>query len=169
VIDVDVPAPGGRHRGHADLDIDALRRDLINRVDGEIRFDSGDPGDDAVDIIGRVARDQNLSAASLTAVGAFARATVGWFDRETKDYRHIAVDEQCEVLSLLGDIAVSHDTPVAHIHAVLGLADGTVRGGHLLAGEVWPTLEVVVRETPGHLRKTMRPDIGLALIDLSRH
>jgi uncharacterized protein len=129
----------------------------------------GDPGDDAVDIIGRVAREQKLNAASLTAVGAFARATVGWFDREAKDYRHIAVDEQCEVLSLLGDIAVSDDAPVAHIHAVLGLADGTVRGGHLLAGEVWPTLEVVVRETPGHLRKTMQPDIGLALIDLSRH
>ena len=128
----------------------------------------GDPGDDAMEIVGRFARDENLSAASLSAVGAFARATVGWFDREAKDYQHIAVDEQCEVLSLLGDIAMSDGRPVAHIHAVLGLSDGTVRGGHLIAGEVWPTLEVVVHETPAHLRKTARPDIGLALIDLSQ-
>ena len=44
--------------------------------------------------------------------------------------------------------------------------DGTTRGGHLLEGHVWPTLEVVVREAPAQLRKTLRPDIGLALIDL---
>jgi hypothetical protein len=33
---------------------------------------------------------------------------------------------------------------------------------------VWPTLEVIIRETPAVLRKTDRPDLGLALIDLSR-
>jgi uncharacterized protein len=49
---------------------------------------------------------------------------------------------------------------------VLGLADGTTRGGHLLEGHVWPTLEVIIRETPAELRKTHRPDIGLALINL---
>jgi hypothetical protein len=43
-----------------------------------------------------------------------------------------------------------------------------VRGGHLLAGEVWPTLEVVVRESPAHLRKTEHPELGLAPIDLYR-
>jgi predicted DNA-binding protein with PD1-like motif len=38
--------------------------------------------------------------------------------------------------------------------------------GHLLAGEVWPTLEVIVGEAPGYLRKTQRPGIGLTLVDL---
>jgi uncharacterized protein len=40
-------------------------------------------------------------------------------------------------------------------------------GGHLLEGHVWPALEMVVRETPAQLHKTLRPDVGLALIDLS--
>jgi hypothetical protein len=44
--------------------------------------------------------------------------------------------------------------------------DGSTRGGHLLHGQVWPTLEVIIRETPAELRKTDRPDMGLALIDL---
>lgn len=52
------------------------------------------------------------------------------------------------------------------MHATLGLADGTTRGGHFLEGLVLPTLEAVVTETPAHLRKVLRPDIGLALIDL---
>lgn len=76
--------------------------------------------------------------------------------------------QQCEVLSLVGDIAVGDDGPSVHAHAVLGLPDGQVRGGHLLEGKVWPTLEVIVREAPRTLHKTYRPEIGLALIDLSR-
>jgi predicted DNA-binding protein with PD1-like motif len=51
---------------------------------------------------------------------------------------------------------------------VLGLSDGTTRGGHLLEGLVFPTLEVVVTETPAELRKVMHPDLGIALIELDR-
>jgi uncharacterized protein len=125
-------------------------------------------GEDAIEALNALARDERLSAAQLTAVGAFERATVGWFDRRAKDYRKIPVDEQCEVLALLGDIAMGDDGPAVHAHAVLGLANGEVRGGHLLRGEVWPTLEAVVRESPLRLRKTDHPELGLALIDLSR-
>ncbi|MFI7407369.1 PPC domain-containing DNA-binding protein [Streptomyces sp. NPDC049627] len=123
------------------------------------------PGEEALAEITRFAREQALGASQVTAVGAFARAVVGWFDREAKDYRRIGVDEQCEVLSLLGDIAVGEDGPTAHLHAVLGLSDGTTRGGHLLQGQVWPTLEVIVRDSPAALAKIHRPDVGLALID----
>lgn len=128
----------------------------------------GDPGDDAVAVLKDFAADQHLTAASLSGVGAFSGATVGWFDRERKEYRPIHVDEQCELLSLLGDIALGPDGPQVHAHVVLGLSDGSVRGGHLLAGQVWPTLEVVARETPATIRKTSRPELGLALIDVDR-
>ncbi len=49
---------------------------------------------------------------------------------------------------------------------VVGLSDGTTRGGHLLEARVFPTLEAVVTETPARLRKVRRPDIGIALIEL---
>ena len=124
-------------------------------------------GDEAAASLTQLAKDEGLAAARLTAVGAFQRATIGWFDRQAKDYRRIEVDEQCEVLALTGDVALGPDgTPTVHAHVVLGLSDGTTRGGHLLEGHVWPTLEVVLDEPPTALRKTQRPDIGLALIDL---
>lgn len=123
------------------------------------------PAEDALAEITGFARQQGLGASQVTAVGAFSRAVVGWFDREAKDYRRIGVEEQCEVLSLLGDIAVGEDGPTAHLHAVLGLSDGTTRGGHLLEGRVWPTLEVIVRDSPAALAKIHRPELGLALID----
>ena len=127
-----------------------------------------DPGDDAVAALTQFAQAEDLEAASIAAVGAFEHAVVGWFDRAAKDYRRIPVGEQCEVLSLLGDVAQGQDGPILHMHTVLGLSDGTTRGGHLLEGKVFPTLEVVVTETPAQLRKVMRPDIGVALIDLDQ-
>jgi uncharacterized protein len=127
-----------------------------------------DPGDEAVAALPQFARAERLEAAQITAVGAFERATVGWFDRRARDYRRIQVNEQCELLSLIGDVAEGEDGPVVHVHAVLGLSDGTTRGGHLLEGRVFPTLEAIVTETPAELRKVMRPDIGIALIDLDQ-
>ena len=72
------------------------------------------------------------------------------------------------MLSLIGDVAEGQDGPSLHVHVVLGLSDGTTRGGHLLEGWVFPTLEVVLTETPAELRKVMRPDLGIAVIDLDR-
>lgn len=125
-----------------------------------------DEGDEAMAALSSFARDEGLGAAQLTAVGAFTSAVLGWYDRKAQEYRHIAVDEQCEVLSLIGDVALKDGSPSVHAHCVVGLPDGSTRGGHLLEGHVWPTLEVVVRESPAQLRKTMRPEVGLALIDL---
>lgn len=126
-------------------------------------------GDEAVERLGSFVREAGLTAAQVTGVGAFERAVVGWFDQDAKDYRRIGVDEQCEVLSLIGDVALSPEgTPTLHAHVVLGLSDGTTRGGHLLEGHVFPTLEVVLYEPPGTLRKRSHPDLGLALIDPGR-
>jgi hypothetical protein len=127
-----------------------------------------DPGDEAVAALTQFARAERLEAAQLTAVGGFERATVGWFDRAARQFRPIPVDEQCEVLSLIGDIAEGQEGPSLNLHVVLGLSDGTTRGGHLIEGRVFPTLEVIVTEAPAELRKVMRPDIGVALIDLDR-
>jgi uncharacterized protein len=125
-------------------------------------------GEEAFAALTRFASESGISAASLTAIGAFERATVGWFDLASKSYRKIEVDEQCEVLSAIGDIAVGDDgKPSLHIHIVLGLADGSTRGGHLMAGTVRPTLEAILTEVPATLRRKKRADLGIALIDFA--
>lgn len=125
-------------------------------------------GEEAFAAISDFAARENLSAASLTAIGAFERATLGWFDLANKKYKPIHIESQCEGLSLLGDIALGDDgKPSLHMHAVMGLSDGTTRGGHFLKGIVRPTLEVTINETPARLRRRQRPELGLALIDLS--
>jgi predicted DNA-binding protein with PD1-like motif len=127
-----------------------------------------DPGEEAFSTITGFAERERVGAASLTALGAFSKAAVGWFDLGNKTYRKIPVAQQCEVLSGIGDIALGDDgKPSLHMHVVLGLSDGSTRGGHLLEGTVLPTLEVTLVETPAHLRRKKHPELGIALIDLA--
>jgi predicted DNA-binding protein with PD1-like motif len=125
-----------------------------------------DQGDEVVSSLTEFASAEHVGAASVSAIGAFSRATIGYFDRQTKAYEHIPIDEQVEVLSLVGDIALADGEPKLHAHVVLGRRDGTACGGHLLEGQVWPTLEVVMTQVPGHLRRRIDPHTGLALIEL---
>lgn len=123
--------------------------------------------DEVVQELTRFAKQRDLAASHFTAIGAFKNAVLGFFDREKKDYKKIPINEQVEVLSLIGDIALSRGEPKLHAHAVLGKADGTACGGHLLEARVWPTLEVVLTESPRHLHRKLDEETGLALIDIS--
>jgi hypothetical protein len=126
-----------------------------------------EPGEEVMGVLQRFATGQGLDASRVTAIGAFERAEVGFFEIERKDYHRIPVDTQVEVLSLAGDIALDQGKPKLHLHAVLGRRDGSTVGGHLLSGIVRPTLEVLVIESPGYLRRVCDPRFGIALIDLA--
>ena len=125
-------------------------------------------GDDPLTGLTRFAEEKKLGASAFTAIGAFSQATLGYFDWDKKDYERIPVKEQVEVLALVGDIALQDGKPKLHAHVVLGRRDGSACGGHLLEARVRPTLEVIVTESPAHLRRRHDPVSGLALIDISR-
>jgi uncharacterized protein len=126
-----------------------------------------DQGEEAFKSITDFANRESIDGASITAIGAFSDAEIGWFDLAAKRYKPIKISEQCEVLSLIGDLAKGDDGEASlHLHAVLGLQHGSCRGGHFLSGNVRPTLEVTIMETAAHLHRTKRADLGIALIDL---
>ena len=122
-------------------------------------------GDEPVKMLTSFAAEQRLGASHFTAIRAFSRAVVAYFDWSTKRYVDMAIDEQVEVLSLVGDITIEDGRPKLHAHAVLGKADATAHGGHLVEASVRPTLEIVVTELPRHLHRRFDRASGLALID----
>jgi predicted DNA-binding protein with PD1-like motif len=113
------------------------------------------------------ANTNRFSDAHLTGIGAFSEVTLGFFDRQRKDYKRISLKEQVEVLSFTGNIVQEDGKPKLHAHVVVGKADGTAHGGHFLEGRVWPTLELIVSEIPVHLRRSQDKESGLALINLA--
>ena len=104
------------------------------------------------------AKRERLTAGHFTAIGAFEEVTLGYLDWSRKDYTRIAIREQVEVLSLVGDVTVEDGAPKVHAHVVVGK--------HLLEARVRPTLEVILIQPPGHLRRRFDPGSKLALIEI---
>jgi len=108
---------------------------------------------------------QHIEDGHFTAIGAVSKATLGWLDLSQKVYRAIPVDQQVEVLSMIGDIASFNGRPVVHAHMVLGKQDGSTVGGHLWEAYVNPTLEVFLTISIVPLQKSPDPVSGMKLID----
>ena len=123
-------------------------------------------GDEVAESLLAFAKEHKLSAAEFTAVGAFSDCVLGYFDWQRKDYRRIPITEQVEVLTLAGNIALKDGQPKLHPHVVVGKADGTAHGGHLLEAHVRPILEVIVTESPAHLKREPDEETGLALLSV---
>ncbi len=125
-------------------------------------------GDEVMECLQRFATEQQIFAAQLTAIGALRDLELAYFDWESKTYQRIPVTEQVEVASLIGDVArAPSGKPALHIHLVVGKRDGSAMAGHLARAHVRPTLEVILTESPAHLRKKKDEETGLALIEAS--
>jgi len=123
-----------------------------------------DSGEEVMAGLLSFAKQQSIAAAHFTAIGAFSRAVLGYFDWQTKQYLRIPVDEQAEVVTLIGDIALEKGEPKVHAHASLAKRGGVMVGGHLLEGHVRPTLEVMITRSPAHLERKFDAASGIALI-----
>jgi predicted DNA-binding protein with PD1-like motif len=125
------------------------------------------PGDEPYAGLTQFAADHHIQSAHFTAIGGFHDARLAWFDEDKKMFRVIPIDQQVEVVSLIGDIALLDGKPQVHMHCVVALPDGSTRGGHILGAHVSPLLEVFVTADPTPLRKKKDPAEGLTLIDPS--
>jgi len=143
-----------------------MHHQLLSNTHGQRTFAVVlETGDEAIACLKGFIRDHNILAAQLTGIGAFADATLGYFDWNKKDYIGNPVREQVEVASMIGDVAIAPSgEPALHIHVVVGKQDGGALAGHLQEAHVRPTLEVILNESPAHLQKVHDPQSGLALI-----
>lgn len=113
------------------------------------------------------AREYGLTASHFTGIGALSQVRLSYFDWQTKEYQEIPpIDEQVEVLTLAGGVALNDGEPFVHAHIVVGKSDGRAYGGHLVEASVRPTAEVVLIESPSYLQRRFDPESGLPLISL---
>ena len=136
----------------------AQQREFLLVLDGD---------DDVVQSLTAFAGENAITGARLQGIGGFARATIAYWNKTTKVYEEIAVDEQVEVLSILGSIAMSGQEVKVHAHVTLGRRNGSVTGGHLLRATVYPTLEVFIADGGAPLRREKDPATGLMLLRLT--
>ncbi len=140
-----------------------MKSRILNQNNGSTHIVVLERGESVVPALVSFVRENDIKAASFTAIGAFESAQLAFFDWERRDYEPLPVLEQAEVLVLAGDVAWKEDEPIIHAHAVLGLRDGSTLGGHLRDAVVRPTLEVVLH-AGGALERRYDAESGLALV-----
>ena len=157
-----------------------MRHTLLENNNGQRKFVLVlDAGEEALTAITAFAVAQKLTGSTISGLGAFSKCCLGHFDPITKEFHRNEVEVQSEVLSMLGNIAGSGEPesddddgdgdaekpgPHLHVHCVVGLNDATTRGGHLIAGFVRPTRELVIEESPVHLQRGLDRPSGLVLL-----
>jgi hypothetical protein len=136
----------------------------LNSADSLLVFDTGE---EVVSALQKLTHDQKIEGGTFSALGAFQRAVIAYWNWDTKEYEKIEIDEQVEVLSLLGNVARGEKgEPKVHAHVTLGRRSGDAVGGHLLKGHVRPTLEMVLTRASRRLSRRHDPETRLQLLDL---
>jgi hypothetical protein len=108
---------------------------------------------------------ERLQSLGLTAgvivsgIGMLRDVTLSYWNGH--EYVQHRVEGPAELLSLQGNFSLKDDEPFVHMHAVLGLEDGSVRGGHLMNATVNETNEIVVRKIPGVVMERQPEPSGL--------
>jgi len=123
-------------------------------------------GDEIMSGLTEFAERNKITAGHFTAIGALQSARFGWFDPARKAYRDMPINQQVELISLIGDVGLVNGAPQIHAHGAVGLPDGEVRGGHLLQAIAWPTLEMLFTTYPTTLIKKHDEETDLFLFDL---
>ena len=128
-----------------------------------------DTGDEVVATLTKFAKEHRVAAAHFTAIGAFSDAGIGYFDLQKKDYLKNQVNEQVEVVSLIGDIALDKGVPKVHAHVVVGKKNGSAMGGHLLEAHMRPTLELVLQDSGEQLQRKFDPGAERWVMPAGKH
>lgn len=111
------------------------------------------------------AKREKLTAAHFSAVGVLKSVRFEWFDHKRK-CPNIPVDQQVEIIALIGDVGLINGQHQVHAHSVVGLPDGEVRSGHLLQAIAGPTLEIFLTTSRSTLINQYDEETDLSLFSL---
>lgn len=134
------------------------------------RFDDGTfvlvlrTGEEVMESLAGMADEHDVRGARVEGIGALRRATLGFYDLARKEYERFRIEEEVELLSLLGNISRFEGRPRVHLHATVSARDGTARGGHVFDAVVGATCELFVSPLPGPLNRVQDEEVGFPLI-----
>jgi predicted DNA-binding protein with PD1-like motif len=124
-------------------------------------------GDEVISGLTGFALEYDVKSAHFQGIGSAFSVELGWFDFDRLEYEVINVGI-AEVTSIDGNITWYEDKPVVHAHANASEKGGLVKGGHLLAMYVGPTVEVIVTVEPTVLHKKLNPEFNATMIDFDK-
>jgi len=104
-------------------------------------------GDEIISGLLDFAEKNHIKNGHFTGLGAIDKATLRWSDPVNKTPGKTEINEEAEVVSLVGSIAQDKDgKATVHAHTVFALQDGSTRGGHLQSARISIIAEIFVTD-----------------------
>lgn len=123
-----------------------------------------DRGEEILSALREACERENVKLASVSALGAVNRFTVGVFKTAEKKYVANTFTGEFEIVSLTGTVTTLNDGFYAHLHMSAGDGEGKVFGGHLNEGYVSATCEMLLDLIDGSVEREFNGEIGLNLM-----
>lgn len=123
-----------------------------------------DRGEEILSSLRAVCEELGIALASVSAIGAVGKFTVGVFSPLTKTYKANDFSGDYEIVSLLGTVTKKDGEFYAHLHMSAGDGEGRVFGGHLNEAYVSATCEMVIDVMQGSAERVFDEDVGLNLL-----
>lgn len=111
-------------------------------------------------------KEKKIQGGSISGIGAVEKVTLGYFDRNEKQYLRREFSDVYEVVSYMGNISYVKDEPLIHAHIILGDREFASHAGHFFEGTVAVTLEVFIRVTEDKILREKDDDLQLNLLRL---
>lgn len=126
-------------------------------------------GADLVEALDDFVNVNKITLGSVTGIGAVNKATLRFFDPETKKYVDKTFGGQMEVTNLTGNISTKDGKAYTHYHITLGNNQYQGLAGHLLNATINGAGEFYVNTIPlGKLDRTFDEKIGLNFYDFDK-
>ncbi len=111
-----------------------------------------------------IAKELDSPGAFITGIGVIKDVVLGFFSIESKTYKEMKVPGPVELLALNGNMSWEGEEPIIHLHAVIGMDDGSVIGGHLLKARIGVTGEIFIHKIGVRLERERAEEFGLSLL-----
>ena len=120
-----------------------------------------DVGEEIISSIMNILKNEKISFATITGIGATNDFTVGTYDVTNQFYKKSNYKGVYEIVSLLGNTSTMNNEPYIHIHMSAADKNNNVVGGHLNEAYISATAEIVLEIIEANVDRIKDPNTGL--------
>jgi predicted DNA-binding protein with PD1-like motif len=124
-------------------------------------------GTELLEGIREAVREASVESGSFVGLGAIEAPRLAWFDRYEQRYRETSLEGVWEIANLIGNVTRYETAPRVHAHMVVSDRSCRTRAGHLVAGVVGVTCEIVLSPFEPPVARRFDDALHLPLIDLT--
>lgn len=125
-----------------------------------------DRGEEVLESLTVLCKDHEITCARLSGIGAVKDAKLGYYDLSELTYLTRTIPDVCELVSLIGNVALVDGVPFIHAHVSLGDRELKLVGGHLVRATVAVTAEIFIHPYDHQLKRAYDPEVKLNLLKL---